>query len=237
MSKVRPERFETCPIRALQTQECVQYVSHYQTGGEVARVEDQKRWAAFGRSFVKRKLGQGGKESAPPRAPKRRRLKSYVTLMQIDNMLRGNADKCLADFHIAPGPTGCLPDPFTWPSLNLSPDSGPDMVCLAHFLAYAKGLNINADFDLCHSSSNSAKNALKRSKLWTHQVLMSAAANCVYGSTLSPPRLQQIRECVEEFFETSTPDDPYFQSYLPLLVDQLRLGVQLTDLGADKVAR
>lgn len=94
---------------------------------------------------------------------------------------------------------------------------------------YEKDVNINADFDLCHSSSNSAKNALKQCKLWTHQVLMS-----VYGSTLGPPRLQQIRECVEEFFETATPQDPYFQSCIPELVQQLRLGVQVTDDGADQ---
>ena len=64
---------------------------------------------------------------------------------------------------------------------------------------------------------------------------MAAAQNCVYGSTLSPPRLQQIRECVEEYFEHCTPSDPYFQFYLPQLVHALPyLGVSLSDEKCEK---
>lgn len=216
-------------------QEGVQYVSHQQTGGEEARQCERRRWTAFGRSFVKRKLGLlVGKEHAPPPPPKRRRTKSFVTMMQVDNMLRGSVGASLADFQIRPGADGEFADPFTWRSLNLALDMGADMVCMFHYLCYDKQLNLSADWDLAHSSSNAAKNALKGCKLWTHQVLMSAASNCVYGSTLSPPRLQQIRECVAEYFDTCTPDDPYFQFYLPHLLEQLRLGIAMTDPNVDQ---
>lgn len=193
-------------------QEGVQYVSHQQTGGEEARQGERRRWAAFGRSFVKRKLGLSvGKDVAPP-PPKRRRTKSFVTMMQVENILRGSVGASLSDFQVRPGPSGELADPFTWRSLNMALDMGADMVCMVHNLCYEKQVNLSADWDLARSSSNAAKNnALKACKIWAHQVLMPAASNCVYGSTLSPPRLHQIRECVEEYFGTCTPDDPYFQ--------------------------
>ena len=217
-------------------QEAKQYISQYETGGEAAREKEERRWQTFGRSFVKRKLGlQGPKRANPPRVAKRRRVKSFLTGMQIDNMLRGSTDTTLADYVIQPDASGSLPSPWVWRSLNLSPDMGPDMVCLYHFLAYDKLLNINADFDLSHASQNSSKAALKSAKLWTRQVLMVVAANCVCGSTLSPPRLQQIRECVEEFFDTASPSDPFFQYHLPYLVEQLKLGIALTDLNVDQV--
>lgn len=87
-------------------------------------------------------------------------------------MLRGTAQTCLADFQVLPGADGSLPNPYDWRSLNLATDMGPDMVCMVHYLSYEKQVNLNADWDLSHSSSNAAKNALKRCKLWTHQVLV-----------------------------------------------------------------
>ena len=53
-------------------------------------------------------------------------------------------------------------------------------------------------------------------------VLMASAINCVYGSALSPPRLQQVVECLDDYFQHADHNEPFFQSFLPLLVQQLR---------------
>ena len=61
------------------------------------------------------------------------------------------------------------------------------------------------------------------------QVLMVSAQNCVYGSSLSPPRLAQIRDCCIEYFDHINPEtDEYLQWWLPQLVTALRLDFDLT---------
>ena len=68
---------------------------------------------------------------------------------------------------------------------------------------------------------------------WAGQVLMTAAGNCVYGSTLSPPRLQQIQETVDEYFATQNKSDSLFQFWLPHLIKSLKLDF---DLASEDVA-
>ena len=46
----------------------------------------------------------------------------------------------------------------------------------------------------------------RRSGLFKFIVLMAAASNMVYGSTLSPPRLAQLREAVASHYEAFTSD-------------------------------
>eukprot|EP00959_Pyramimonas_sp_CCMP1952_P435374 9116690-Pyramimonas_sp.AAC.1 len=54
---------------------------------------------------------------------------------------------------------------------------------------------------------------------------MVAAQNCVYGSTLSPPRLAQIVGAVTEHIKSNSVDsDTLFQLYLPLMKEQLSVG-------------
>ena len=74
--------------------------------------------------------------------------------------------------------------PFLWPHLDLSPDQGPDMVCAFFYLAYHKKLNVSANWDIDHASSNAGKNALKKSGLWPTCILLASANNAVYGSTM-----------------------------------------------------
>eukprot|EP00959_Pyramimonas_sp_CCMP1952_P349103 7314562-Pyramimonas_sp.AAC.1 len=53
---------------------------------------------------------------------------------------------------------------------------------------------------------------------------MCAAANCVYGSTLSPPRLAQIQETVRQHQDAcvSARNDHLFQLYLPWMRKQMK---------------
>ena len=55
-------------------------------------------------------------------------------------------------------------------------------------------------------------------------VVMCAAANCVYGSTLSPPRLAQLRETLKDHQEAcvSSANDQLFQLYLPWMRKQMK---------------
>ena len=123
-----------------------------------------------------------------------------------------------------------------WPSLSISPDCGPDMVCVAHFLLFCKMFNIIPNWDIAHLLKNNGKNVLKQSKMWKFVVLQTAANNCVYGSMLSPARLAQIRESVADYMEHTEPSQcEFFLDFLPHLVEQLDLNIQMTDPDVHQV--
>ncbi len=108
--------------------------------GEELRLSRERQRQYF-RAVCKRKLGGETGEVAPaPR--KRRRVKTYVLIMSIDNVLRVSTGARLTDFMVEKSPTGELQgDPFTWRSLSLATDSGPDCVCIlvARFVAVHDG--------------------------------------------------------------------------------------------------
>ena len=60
--------------------------------------------------------------------------------------------------------------------------------------------------------------------------MFAAGHKCVYGSVLSPPRLQQIREAIMDWMDnTNLATDVLFLDYLPLLANQLDLKVKPGD--------
>ena len=64
----------------------------------------------------------------------------------------------------------------------------------------------------------------RRAGLYRWQILMCAAQNCVYGSTMSPPRLAQIRQaCHDHFAAHSVDNDPLFQLYAPSMASQMKI--------------
>ena len=160
---------------------------------------------------------------------KRRRVKSMGTAFQLNNMVINATGSTLLRFKIEKNSDGGYDDPYTWPSLNLAPDMGPDEVALDHYLAYGASLNVNADYDMSHLLKNLGKCTLKNVGLWKNTVLYCTATNVVYGSTLSPPRMVQIRETLQEYFRLESQTDGYFQMHLPILVQQLPLDVDITD--------
>jgi hypothetical protein len=182
--------------------------------------------------LAKRSLGDDEGAAYKP-AKKRRRVKTLISIMHVNNMLIHMAGKTLKNYSTYHA-DGSLKDPFEWEHLNCSPDCGADMVCFDHYLAYEKELNVSSDPDLSHGCKNAGKNALQETNLWKHVVAMSSASNLAYGSTLSPPRLQQIRENAEEYFGNPETDE-WFQVALPHLVHQLKLDVDITDPSCAKV--
>ena len=113
---------------------------------------------------MKRKMGEALGASEGPRPRQRKRAKTYQTVMHVNNMLLGAADVRLAHFKPRVNDEGEFMDcPFTLPSLSISPDAGPDNMCMMHFLGYKAGLNVTFDFDLSHSLQNASKQAPRSS--------------------------------------------------------------------------
>ncbi len=131
--------------------------------GEALAAAWQKQRDAVN-AAVKRKLS-GELEKTTEKPPKkRRRLKTYSTIMSIDSMLRGTCCTQLSNFIVPKTPEGefCADsDPFTWPVLSVATDSGPDCTAAAHFLLYSRGCCLQWEFDLSHSLNNATKLALK----------------------------------------------------------------------------
>ena len=139
--------------------------------------------------------------------------------MNIHNMLlQAGVPGGIKHFHIE-WTDGKLPSPWTWNGLCLAPDQGPDNMCFDSFSGNHKNLNIWSEWDLRHGTNNSAKNALKENGHWRQIVLWTSSENCVYGSTLSPPRLQQIQETCNELFQIADPpNDELYQHWLPYII-------------------
>ena len=100
--------------------------------------------------------------------------------MQLNNMLEVSAGVNLSYFSIPEEGVSA----YDWPSLQISPDMGPDMVCMEHAFNYLKALNITYNYDIDHATSNTGKQALKHAGLWSTSILCASANNAVYGSTL-----------------------------------------------------
>ena len=166
------------------------YVTHMEVDGhdgQAAAITNWKRQSLF---MAKRKLGMLSKGDKEQPKRKRRRTKAFQTMMSLSNMLEQVALCGLDRFAVRAKPGGALPNPFSWPHLNLAADQGADNVAMDHFLAYEAKVNIHTDWDLSHGAHNDAvKCALKDSGLWRHILTMCSAQNCAYGSTLSPPTL------------------------------------------------
>lgn len=78
---------------------------------------------------MRKKLGNAQPDDIAPPPRKRRRVKSYISVLMVDNFLRIAAGARLTDF-ITPTDADGQPvgSPFSWRSLSLATDSGPDMV-------------------------------------------------------------------------------------------------------------
>ena len=97
-----------------------------QVGGELN--ESRKRMRKYVQNVIKRRMEKEVDETcAPPK--KRRRTKSFVTVMMLDNMLRHASQRRLSDYIVEEGGAGKLcGDIWKMPCLSVATDSGPDCV-------------------------------------------------------------------------------------------------------------
>ena len=103
---------------------------------------------------------------------KKQRLKTYASIMHLDNMVRKSCGHGLPRIQVREDAEGNWPpDPFSWPRYNLASDCGPDMVCAEHFLTYQLSLNMNWDYDMSHLGAAVSRCSLKENGLWRSHVL------------------------------------------------------------------
>lgn len=211
-----------------------QYLSHAELGGPEAAKAARESWARQALFMAKRKKGiDTGNEKAEP-CRKRRRVKTLQTILSVNNMLEQCCGVGLDHFVPKKGANGKLPSPFDWPHANLATDQGSDNICMDHFWGYQLQANVHTDWDTTHGAHNdTCKDALKQCGLWRHTLSMMSAMNAAYGSTMSPPRLQQIRDATVEYMQTADPTtDPWFQFWLPHIIKQQGGDLQLCSEGA-----
>ena len=75
-----------------------------------------RRWKIFGRGQVKRRIGQCPTRDETLQLPKRKRAKTYCTIMAMNNLMRLHAKKDWTNYHIKCLDDGTYEpaDPFTW---------------------------------------------------------------------------------------------------------------------------
>ncbi|CAK0866508.1 unnamed protein product, partial [Prorocentrum cordatum] len=213
------------------------YLTHFECAGEEGRKHGLSVWKKRSLRMANEQAGiQTSGKDEPVR--KRRRMKTYHAMLTVHNMLLQTTGKGIERFHIKQV-DGKYTDPFQWAHLNLSTDQGPDNVCMQNYLT-AKGFNVHTDWDLSHGAHNDVcKDSFKQRGLWRHSLRVMSAMNCACGGTLSPPRLQQIREAAAEYMSTvNCRTDPWFQFWMPHIVKQQKLDIDISaDDASEKVWR
>lgn len=207
-----------------------QYVTHEELGGEQAKKVGAAAWRERSRWLAKRKMGITCDEKVAPQR-KRRRVKTYQAVISVSNMIEQMCGVDLGHFFVPMTPDGKLTSPFTWPHLNLACDQGADMMALDHYLGYGRRCNVHCDWDPTQGAHNGAfKDSLKEVGLWRHMLGMMSAMNTAYVSTMPPPRMQQVRDAVEEYMRSADPlTDGWFQVWLPHILRQMGSDTHIAD--------
>ena len=185
-----------------------------------ARWTTQSRWLALKRHGAVPDLG------SQPKQKKLRRGKTLVSLVQLNNMIVQASNRLsLSDFLVV-DMHGT--NPFLWPRLNLAPDQGPNCICLDSYLAYHRLANLNCDWDPSHGAAADTNGTIKEVGLWREQLLYCSAVNCVHGSPISPPRLQQLREATVEYLTNmDVKSCAIFHDALPKVVAGMELDIDI----------
>ena len=96
-----------------------------------------------------------------------RRVKTYVTEIEMSNMLFMSTGKSIAYVIIEKDANGEYPDAYTWPHLNACLDRASPNVAMDSHLGYGDAkLNVNVDWDLEHDTKNSSNAAMRDTGLW-----------------------------------------------------------------------
>ena len=148
------------------------------------------------------------------------------SMIQLNNMIVQASNRLsLSDFLI---PDMEAASPFSWPRLNLAPDQGPNCICMDSYLAYKRCANLNCDWDPSHGATADTNGTIKEVGLWREVLLYCSAVNCVHGSALSPPRLQQLREATIEYLTNmNVKSCAIFHDALPKVVKGMDLDIDM----------
>ena len=158
--------------------------------------EVRRSWVQTSRVAAKRLLGEVvPPDEKPAQQAKKRRVKTYVTEIEMSNMLFMSTGKSIAYFNIEKDADGEYPDAYTWPHLNACLDRASPNVAMDSHLGYGHlKFNVHVDWDLEHDTKNSSNAAMRDTGLWRGHVSLVSAHNCTYGSALSPARHDQITD-------------------------------------------
>lgn len=216
------------------TQVAKEYFGVRDLEGEEAVHEARRSWIEKAKAYLKRKRGEDASSAALPER-KKRRIKSYQLMLMWDNILMQHCKFGLDRFLPPPPADGSQESAWTWPSLSIAADQGPDVKCAASFLLRKVGCNVDFTDDMSHGAWNDGRCALKASTLWKHELLAICCYNCVYGSLYSPPRLRQVRDAAEEYMTINDHTScPLFGHFLPFIIEEQELDLAPSDLGCAK---
>ena len=150
---------------------------------------------------------------------KRRRTKSLANLLAWETFLHKSFGVGFEHFVIDRNKPQ-FRDPFDWPVGSMVTDQASDCVCPQNFLLYECQCNFDALHDLSHGVHNDVKGMLKSMRLWSHTLLMIASYNLAHGTKYTPPRLCQLREVMDEYGKTMSPETcPIWQHFGPLIAE------------------
>jgi len=94
--------------------------------------------------------------------------------------------------------------PQDWPLLSVVSDEGPDCMCLRNWIGnVTTNVNIDWDWDPCHSGHHSAQHGMNRAGLRTHDMLMTFAYNVGNGEWKDGARREQILQSTNDTLATS----------------------------------
>lgn len=112
--------------------------------------------------------------------------------------------------------------PLERPLISACPDHGSDGVCALPWLLRKEHVNVQVADDLSHGVQRDVVGVIKKSKLWTHELLMLLCWNTRHGPFMSKTRAEQVAQCMQDFFAFMEPGEcDLFQSLLrPMLRDR-----------------
>ena len=195
-------------------------IAHCAEAGDVGGLAQAKeQWRRRALQYLKRASGTQTDPKDGPSTRKRRRLKAMHWGLALDNCMQFGTGAGLDRFVLTP--EKLQTDPYTWPTLIVVPDQGPDGHCMLNALQWG-WLNriflIMVQWDLSHGGHNDAKCAVQSVGLWGHTLLAKVASAAPHSPWGSGMRKCQVSEALDEYFTHNDWNEATFQSVLPQLL-------------------
>ena len=161
-------------------------------------------------------------------------MKAFWNLVAFDNMVRAVNGEGLSHYFMQRHRgTPAL----EWPLLHLCSDQGSDIVAAVRFLVGSAETACLLDHtpDINHLAWNSAKAALRESKLWRHCLQMVLHLVARFGPWKSGSRYEQCREMFEKYISSTTSCNcPVFGHFLLRLLGDRDAEHQLGSPGVQE---